>query len=100
MNWKDVLKFDRAAMKRRAKREEDAIDATHFSGAKKDNMSRIAEAKRIEEEQEHLDGRREKRKKMGLRGNMSLPRKRRKHRGGKGRLGNTKLLPIPKGKDD
>ena len=37
---------------------------------------------------------------MGLRGNMSLPRKRRKHRGGKGRLGNTKLLPIPKGKDD
>ena len=53
-----------------------------------------------EEEQDHLDSRKDKRRKMGLKGNMSLPRERRKHRGGRGRLGDTKLLPIPKGRDD
>jgi hypothetical protein len=100
MDWKKVLKFDRAEMRRRAEREEEAIDQYGGSGAKKDNMSRIAEAKRIEEEQDHLDSRKDKRRKMGLKGNMSLPRERRKHRGGRGRLGDTKLLPIPKGRDD
>ena len=100
MDWKKVLKFDRAEMRRREKREEDAIDETHFSGAKKDHMSRLASMRRTEEEQDHLDSRQDKRRKMGLKGNMSLPRERRKHRGGRGRLGDTKLLPIPKGRDD
>tara|TARA_R100000406_G_scaffold14674_1_gene9224 strand:+ start:55 stop:321 length:267 start_codon:yes stop_codon:yes gene_type:complete len=84
MTWKDVLKFDRAEMRRREKREEEAIDdlpSHYYSGAKKDHMSRLADARRKEDEQAHLDGREEKRKKMGLKGNMSLPRERRKHRG-------------------
>lgn len=51
-----------------------------------------------EEEQAHLDSRRDKRRQMGLKGNMSFPRKERRHRGGRGRLGDTKLLPIPKEK--
>ena len=98
MTWKDVLKFDRAEMRRRAEREEKEIDNLsphYYSGAAKDNLSRIADAKRIEEEQAHLDSREDKRKKMGLKGNMSLPRERRKHRGGRGRLGDRKLLPMP-----
>ena len=98
MTWKDVLKFDRAEMRRRAEREEEEIDnlsSHYYSGAAKDNLSRIADAKRKEEEQAHLDGREDKRRKMGLKGNMSLPRERRKHRGGRGRLGDRKLLPIP-----
>jgi|TARA_R100001463_G_scaffold104497_1_gene159039 hypothetical protein len=101
MTWKDVLKFDRAKMRQRAEREEKEIDdlSPHqYSGAKKDQMSLLASIKRTEEEQDHLDSRKDKRRKMGLKGNESFPRKRRKHRGGRGRLGDTKLLPIPKGK--
>tara|TARA_R110002020_G_scaffold53057_5_gene148762 strand:+ start:9197 stop:9520 length:324 start_codon:yes stop_codon:yes gene_type:complete len=101
MTWFNVLKLDRAEMRRRAEREEEEIDnlPSHFySGAKKDNMSRLANIKRTEEEQDHLDNRKDKRTRMGLKGNESFPRERRKHRGGRGRLGDTKLLPIPKGK--
>tara|TARA_Y100000361_G_scaffold113130_1_gene103476 strand:+ start:483 stop:713 length:231 start_codon:yes stop_codon:yes gene_type:complete len=73
MDWKKVLKLDRVKLENLDDEEE-----------------------RIKREQDHLDGRREKREKMGLKGNMSFPRKRRKHRGGRGRLGDTKLLPLPK----
>tara|TARA_R100000152_G_C6571885_1_gene38898 strand:+ start:144 stop:518 length:375 start_codon:yes stop_codon:yes gene_type:complete len=88
MDWKKVLKFDRAKMRRREKREEDAIDETHFSGAEKDHMSRLARLNREAEEQDHLEGRREKRKRMGLRttqqdrimGTAGTPRSKRVHR--------------------
>ena len=103
MNWKDVLKFDRAKQRQKRKDIKDALQTSR--GMRLSNKDRklfhdSMEADLIEEEREHLDGRRDKRKKMGLKGNMSLPRERRKHRGGRGRLGDTKLLPIPKGRDD
>ena len=80
MAWKDVLKTDRAKMRRRAEREEKEIEdlPSHlYSGAKKDMMSRLASIKRTEEEQDHLDSRKDKRGKMGLTGNTSIPREKR-----------------------
>ncbi len=103
MTWKDVLKFDRAKQRQKSREIKDALQTSR--GMRLSNKDRklfqdSMEAELIDEEQEHLDGRRDKRKKMGLKGNMSLPRERRKHRGGKGRLGDTKLLPTPKRKKD
>ena len=88
MIWKDVLKLDRAKLRQRAKREEEAIDDTRFSGAEKDHMSRLARLNREAVEQDHLDSRRDKRKKMGLSttrqdrimGTAGTPRDKRVHR--------------------
>ena len=92
MNWKKVLKFDRAKMRRREKREEDAIDETHFSDNEKEHMRRLAHSNRAAKESDHLDSRREKRRKMGLKttpfkfqqdrimGTTGTPRDKRVHR--------------------
>lgn len=88
MDWKKVLKFDRAKMRRREKREKDAIDETHFSDSEKEHMRRLAHSNRAATESDHLEGRREKRRKMGLRttrqdrimGTAGTPRGKRVHR--------------------
>ena len=86
MTWKDVLKFDRAKQRQKRRDIKDALQTSRgmrLSNEDRKLFQESMEADLIEEEQEHLDSRKDKRKKMGLKGNMSLPRERRKHRGGK-----------------
>jgi len=86
MTWKDVLKFDRAKQRQKRRDIKDALQTSRgmrLSNEDRKLFQESMEADLIEEEQEHLDSRKDKRKKMGQKGNMSLPRERRKHRGGK-----------------
>ena len=96
MGWKKVLKLDRIKLERDKKRAEELEGQNPFNldSEERAELRQTNSAKLRAKEQAHLDGREEKRKKMGLRGNISLPRGQRRHRGGRGRLGNRKLLPI------
>jgi|TARA_R100000482_G_scaffold66971_1_gene25024 hypothetical protein len=85
MTWKEVLKLDRAKLKRRRKKELESIDElTQLPEEDRAYMRRASSSDIAAEEMSHRDARREKRRRTGLltdyRQPFGTPRKNRPHR--------------------
>ena len=78
MDWKKVLKLDRIKLDKDKARAKELEEQNPFNldAEERAELRQTNSAKLRAKEQAHLDGREEKRKKMGLRGNISLPRDR------------------------
>tara|TARA_R100001015_G_C4457349_1_gene45412 strand:- start:50 stop:406 length:357 start_codon:yes stop_codon:yes gene_type:complete len=79
MDWKDIIKLDRAKLRRREKESRRKIDESNLPEEDKKYMRSSLGQDLNAEEQDALDSRADKRRKMGLKP-ASSPRSKRIHR--------------------
>jgi len=84
MDWKNILKLDRAKLRREEEKSRRKIDESNLPEDDKEYMRRALGSDRNAERESHRMARREKRRKMGLLESyhkpFGTPRKRRPHR--------------------